>query len=347
MKIFVPSNSKSTYLNEINFYSKLDFQFQNFSNFDDSYDIVNIHWPEAIFDWLEPTKEEIEILKEEIIKWKKSAIIVYTKHDRERVKGWTKNFKILFQIIEENSDVFIHLGEFSRKIYLKKYPEKRHEIIPHPTFESSFEKISKEQARKELGINQKALVITVPGQIRSRKERALLLKSFRKLSHTNKVLISTNMRNEMEWDFPGRIRIKNLFNIKSYIKGSFEDKHQPPEYIFSYLPQDKYNFSIRIAAADIIFIPRIDLLNTGNVLLGLTFNKVTVGPAIGNIKEQLEEHNLPVFDPKSISSAVKAIEEGIELYLKGQEPVANDKYRAVNVSLAYDDLFIKLLNRDS
>lgn len=151
------------------------------------------------------------------------------------------------------------------------------------------------------------------------------------------------MRNELEWNFPGRVKLKKVFDIKSYIKEKFESKYQPPQYLFTYTPQDNYKFSLQISAADVIFIPRIDLLNTGNVLLGLTFKKVTVGPAIGNIKEQLEDHNLPAFNPNSISSAVAGLNTGIELYNSGIKPGVKEKYLARNVAREYDNLFEELI----
>lgn len=314
-------------------------------HFNSSFPIVNIHWPESIFNWEEPSIEELGVLSKEIKKWKKSAVIVYTKHDKGRVKGWTKNFKSLFNIVEENSDAFVHLGEFSRNHYSKKFPDKIHKVIPHPTFNNSFLFASKEKARAELGIDQDSFVVTAPGQIRSKSERKLLLNTFDRLDHPKKILISTNMRNELEWELP--VRLEKFFKLKSSIKRRFQEKHQPPKFNFSYAPLDNYNFSLRIAAADIVFIPRIDLLNTGNVLLGLTFNKITVGPAIGNIKEQLEEHNLPSFNPNTISSAIEALERGVLLKLEGYKPIARKKHLAKNVSKAYDDFFKGLIEGES
>lgn len=68
-----------------------------------------------------------------------------------------------------------------------------------------------------------------------------------------------------------------------------------------------------MSAADLVFIPRIDILNSGNVFLGLTFNKIVVGPAVGNIEEQLKELDLPVFDPKKRKSVIVALNKGISL----------------------------------
>jgi beta-1,4-mannosyltransferase len=51
-----------------------------------------------------------------------------------------------------------------------------------------------------------------------------------------------------------------------------------------------------IENADIIFIPRRDILNSGNIALGFTFGKVIVGPNVGNIGALLNINNNPIFE---------------------------------------------------
>lgn len=330
------------YLDEIKNYSQCDFVYADFKKYNVSYEIVNIHWPEAIFDWKEPTLEGLNELEEEIQKWKINSLICYTKHDLVRHKGMTPNFHRLFEIIEKNTDVFIHLGDYSKSIYSLKYPKAKHEIVYHPIFEISYKIYSKLEARKILNIDEKALVIIVPGKIRSFKERNIVLKSFEALKVKNKVLISTNMRTELQLDFPGRVRLKKLFDIQKYVINKFKAKHENSKYLFNYASISSEDMSLRMSAADIVLVPRVNLLNSGNVFLGLTFKKVTVGAAIGNIEEQLKELNYPVFNPNSISSVTEALENGIKLHLGGEhisKPL--NKYLPVNVAKEYDRIFIK------
>src|SRR5690606_12932433 len=136
-----------------------------------SYDIVNIHWPEALFDWYEPTPGQLDELEKSVEIWKKNSIIVYTKHDSRRHKGMTSNFERLFKMIEENTDVFIHLGNYSKSLYEKEFPAARHEIVFHPLYTNSYSFYSREEARKDLGIDKDAMVIIAPGNIRHLKER--------------------------------------------------------------------------------------------------------------------------------------------------------------------------------
>lgn len=349
MKILIPIQKgiNYPYLNEIIKISSNEYVFESIYKYNPSIPVVNIHWPEAIFSWKEPTQQQISELENFLLKWKETALLVYTKHDLSYVKGGSEGFDLLYELIENYTDVFIHLGEYSKNIYSTKYPNANHEIIMHPIFSKTFPKISKKAAREELHLPQSSLVITVPGQIRSKQERDLVLSAFKKIKITEAILIVTNMRNEFEYDFPGRIALKKFFDIGQYTRAKFEKKFQPPRYLFSYSPLSNKDFALRIAAADVIFIPRINLLNTGNVMLGLTFNKITVGPAIGNIKEQLVDHDLPAFDPKVKKSVIQALSKGIKLSLSGKEPHALVKYSSRNVAMAYDNLFQKLTGNEA
>lgn len=321
MNIFLPFKpDRNPYLDEIINHSRYTYFYGHFEDFNPTFNIVNIHWPEAIFDWYEPTVAQLDKLENHISHWKKSAYIIYTKHDEVRHKAMTPAFQRLFNMIEESSDIFIHLGDFSKNLYKNKYPAAKHYVAEHPLYKSSFTVFSKEEARKMLGISESAFVITAPGKIRNKKERWLLLRAFKKLQIPEKVLISTNMRVDQEINFPGRVRLKKFLDIKKILENKFVEKYHPPKYLFTYNPLSKRDFALRVAAADLLFIPRINILNSGNIFLGLTFRKIMVGPASGNIKEQLLNLKMPVFNPTCLKSAVSSIEKGKGLHDRSYYP---------------------------
>ena len=346
MKVFLPFQKEGNpYLEEIAFYSNCEFIYGDLDTYSPDFDIVNIHWPEAIFHWLEPSKEELEILQEHIRKWKVNSILVYTKHDFKRLKGLTPNFKTLFDLIEKNTDVFIHLGEHSRKFYTGKFPEARHEIIVHPLYRNFFNYRSKAEARRELGISNDALVIIAPGQIRLHKERDMVLQAFRDISIDNKVLIATTMRSEIRYDFPGRVRLKKFIDIRNVLVEKFKKKYRPPKYFFNYERLNYEQFGLRMAAADIVLIPRIEILNSGNVFLGLTYGKILVGPKTGNIYDQITELGFPVFEGTKRRSVINALLQAIKLKnenFKINESLLN-KYEPQNVAKELDSLFYSLV----
>lgn len=348
MKILLPfKRENNPYLEELTGHSSHSFVYDDYQNFNTSFDFVNIHWPEAIYKWLEPSKNELEELEAAILEWKKSSVLVYTKHDFQRNKGTTPNFTRLFNLVERHTDVFVHLGKFSKSKYEKQYPHAKHELVYHPLFKRNVEITPKSKAREILGIDQDSKVIIIPGKIRSFEERDMVLNSFKALKMKNKVLISPNMRTELRYDFRGRVRLKKIFDVQEFFKTKFKEKHQPPVYLFEYKPMSTKDLSLRMSAADVVLVPRKDLLNSGIVFLGLSFRRPVVGPAVGNIEEQLKELGFPVFEPDSISSVTEAIEEGFKLNeTMSDYPDSIKKYHPENVGRGYDQVLRKYKKYD-
>jgi hypothetical protein len=336
LRILLPfKKDQNPYLDELIAHSKHSYVYANFRDYHSNYEIINIHWPEALFDWLEPTCSELQELETCLYHWRKYSKIVYTKHDDKGHKKMTGNVKRLFDLIEKNTDVFIHLGSFSKLKFEKKYPLAEHTIIEHPLYKNSFKPLPKNEARRILGISKKSFVIVAPGKIRSIKERNMVLQSFK---------LFPNMKAEIEFDFPGRVRLKKLFDIKKYLEERFMRNHKPPEYIFNYAPLSRSDFATRISAADIVMIPRIDILNSGNIFLGFTFGKIVVGPRNGNMYEHLKNMGMPTFDPLKLDTIVKALNKG--KWLSENDFVTDFKklssLEPAKISLRIDHLFEKI-----
>ncbi|WP_373056910.1 hypothetical protein [Zunongwangia sp. H14] len=345
MKVFLPFQQEGNpYLEEIIAYSNCEFTYANISEYSSDFSIVNIHWPEAIFNWFEPSSEELSDLERRILEWKKHSLIFYTKHDFSRIKGTTNNYQELFRIVESNADVFIHLGNYSKEKYELIYPKAHHKVVYHPLYRNSFPFFKQEEARRKLGISKEALVIIAPGQIRFHKERDLILNAFKMVQAPEKVLIATNMRAELRYDFPGRTRLKKIIDVKNFLITHFKSKYQSPEYIFNYGRLSYNEFGLHMAAADIVFIPRINILNSGNIFMGLTYDKIVLGPCTGNLKEQLEELGFPIFDPKNKVSVINALKDAINLNKANYQINRNilSKYEPASIAAIYDKLFVDM-----
>ncbi|MCM4154701.1 hypothetical protein [Gramella sp. AN32] len=347
MKIFLPFKKDiNPYLENTQKLSQHEYIYSNFRDYRVDFDIVNIHWPEAIFGWHEPSEAELAELKTAFSNWRKHSVLVYTLHDDKRHKGMTRNFKKLFQLVENYAEVFIHLGEYSKVIYQQKFPEAVHKTINHPLYEDAYPIYDKGVARDNLQIDQAAKVIIVPGNIRNDKEKKMVLRSFKSLKFENKVLIATGMRAELKFDFPGRVRLKKIIDVKEQKAKWFKEKYQPPEYYFSYKRISSRELGLKMSAADIVLIPRINNLNSGLFFLGLTYKKVLLGPEIGNIEEQLRKFNFPVFDPSSIRSIKMKIHEAFELSKSGYswEEDKLNAYKVKEVVQELDKFMIKICN---
>ena len=61
--------------------------------------------------------------------------------------------------------------------------------------------------------------------------------------------------------------------------------------------------------SDGILILRKNALNSGNVALAITFERTVIVPNIGNLKEMALSLGLPVYNPDSIKSLQRALDE--------------------------------------
>ncbi|WNH09629.1 hypothetical protein [Thalassobellus suaedae] len=229
------------------------------------------------------------------------------------------------------------------KKYKVMYPGVIHQYIPHPLYSTSFKNFDKVDARTQLGIKADKHLVVVPGNVRLKEERDLILKAFNSLKLKNKLLLIPNMyKKEVSIEFKGRHLLKKLIDVKKVLE-YFCNKDYIKKYQFEYGFTDIDRLSLILSASDVVFIPRINALNSGNVFLGFTYKKVVVGPDIGNIGEELKNNRFPVFNPYNQDSIVKALERGLNMNVKSRKKVDFEKiwkkYNPNIISKQYDDFF--------
>ncbi len=320
MKVYIPAaKDENPFFDEIIQFSKLNFEFGNINSFTPDYQIVLIHWPEQLFNWREPSQDELEHLGKNIISWKKHARIVYVVHNLERHYGMNANWEKLYELVLTNADAMIHLGGYSAQLLGEKYPNKQHTIIPHPLYENSFTFHEKAEARKILRINDEKVVVIAPGRIRSDEEATMIKDAFDALDINEKLLVVPFMKKkEAKISFPGRVRLKKVVDVKKLVE-RFMNRDYKQDYMFSYSFCPFEELSLLLAASDVIFIPRKSVLNSGNLFLGLSYKKVIVGPDSGNVAEALENFGFPTFDGNRPKSIRNALNKAVQLSLANTE----------------------------
>lgn len=317
MNVFIPAKKDiNPFFDEIMFHSKHHFIFGEFEEYSTSYKTVLIHWPEQLFNWKEPTVKELENLQENIKIWKQHSKLVYVVHNLQPHNAKTLNFSKLYNLILRNCDIMVHFGAYSHKLYAKEYPEAAHQIIYHPLYEKSYKIYTKEFARKKLNIKKDALVIIAPGSIRNEAEKKIVLNAFKKLKIKKKTLIIPRML-EFDLTFKGRVFLKRFIDVKKWFNIYKKWIYKKPTYYFNYNFLENDNLSLLMSASDIVFIPRIKILNSGNVFLALTFQKLMIGPNQGNLTEFFELFKLPYFNPQKDTTIHKALNDVVNLY-KGE-----------------------------
>lgn len=314
MNVFLPfQRDKNPVLDEIEQFFEGKFIYDQYQRFDQyNIDVVNIHWPESIFNFKEPNQQDLESLEEELKKWKTKSRIVYTRHNVLPHKNQSEKFIKLYQLILNYADGIIHLGQYSKNELQQSFPNSGKTpsiVIYHPAYTLFKNEISSGDARKHFGIPADKKVILVFGSVRTNDELKLILTAFEKLNIAKKHLLISHLNIYKSLPKTLGQRVSKFMNTQlekfTYrLKGNLT---------MNYSFVENSDVQKYLNAADILFIPRINLLNSGNLFLGFSFKKIVVGPAIGNLKEFLEKTGNPTYDPQDISSVTNALAKGLEL----------------------------------
>lgn len=278
-------------------FAEVNISWNDFWEVNGEFDFVHLHWPEYYFSWKMPTLEGLENIKTVLSNWRIKSTIVITRHNYHPHSGSDEAFEELYKIFYRSAHVIHHLGLFSQKEFEERYKGEKfldslqHHIIPHHYFYSYPSTITREDARKLLGITNDKLVMLAFGNIRKMKEQKLIAKAFSQLKAKNKLLLvprwSSNHTNKLN----SIIENLNIFGI----------------YYFRQLWQKRFvlktgflkneEIQLYFKAADFVFISRIDTLNSGIPYLHSQFRLPMIGPGIGNITESLKMINGLTFNP--------------------------------------------------
>ena len=326
MDIFVPhQKDKNIYLDEIISFSNHNFIFGSYKEYKDSYKVVNIQFPEAIFNWKSPNKEQLRDFELQLLYWGKKSKIIYTINDFIKHYDYKNEFSALFSLVHKYVDGVIHLGQYSLDNYAKCFPLScLQTIIYHPLYIS----LSKDYKTKNIQdivpieLSNK-FIVSVVGMVRSKEEFNFILKIFKKIPINNKFLVVPRM-----FQF---INIPDFipYRLRKFYKKIIETKYcfflSKNQYFFgsSFL---EYNYLVDLVKrSSLMIIPRVKNLNSGNFFLGLTFNKVMIIPQIGNLTEFANYFNMPLLDEQN-KNYDKIIKEVLELKLNN--PLKGDEYNA-------------------
>lgn len=308
---------------------------QEFWVSDTPYDIVHFQWPEEVVGWNCNDSNVIPRLKERIAFLRgQGTHFIYTRHN---VRPHYANEIIgqAYDIIESESDIVVHMGHYSLEEFVAKHPGSRNVIIPHHIYEYTYkEDLSIERARQYLNLPQDAFIITAFGKFRNREEMSMVAGAFRKWKEKKKLLLAPRLYPFSRRNMYGGNLIKRWASrfgyyvliplLNRWLKMSAGAND---ELI------DNCDLPYYIAAADVIFIQRKDILNSGNVPLAFLFHKIVIGPNTGNIGEILTETGNPTFDPNKRGTILYALNEArqMSVWYKGE---ANHTYALTNMNLA-------------
>lgn len=292
------------------------------------WDVIHLHWPELLVKYQLADTSRTDLLEdrhfEKVLnairqKKKNGARVMLTIHNEKPHKDHSGIFDQFYRDVYTLSDGFIHLGEFSGIVLENEYAaetgKKPSFTIPHGDY--SFFPNDKERAlcRQKLNLGTHEKVLLSFGAIRSKNELELGINAFKKADVEHSIyVIAGSIPN------PYRSDPEHFFVRKKLYANIFNRRIRTDEKVVAF---DKVQ--VYLKAADLVFIPRFNTLNSGNVALGFTFGKVVTGPGYGVIGETLTKTGNPVFDPADLNSVSEAIANGFELAESGHG-IKNKEY---------------------
>jgi glycosyltransferase involved in cell wall biosynthesis len=197
-------------------------------------------------------------------------------------------------VVAESAQVHLHHGNSSIRAIAERYPSAEPLIArtcPHGGYWQLVGTLSPEAARDRLGLSGKGRILLAFGDVRDPRELFLIVQATRARGWHVLFAGRLHSRRKPLWFLINRLA--RLIPTKRWtlIPGS--------------VPDDEVDAYVK--AADAVFIPRYEALNSGNVFLGFTFGKAVVGPSIGNIGEILALTGNPTFDPGDGRSIRRAL----------------------------------------
>ena len=276
-----------------------------------SFDIIHLQWPEQLFQWRDINEKDIEALSARLQYWtSRGTHLVLTRHN---ILPHTNNgfYNEVYETIFKYISAIIHMSHTSvsnfEQMYGRKDYQIRHDVIYHPIYSDIQNNCTRQDARELLNIPEDKKVILVFGAIRSDDERKFTLQVFNKLQNKNKFLLvpswfstppaKTKLFKRLMFELKAGLHVMNRSSEKRLLRQFVPDK----------------DIQVFMNAADIVFLPRFEALNSGALIMAYTFNKIVVGPETGTIGELLVASNNPSFEVGNIEDATAKVEAALML----------------------------------
>ena len=267
-------------------------------------DIIHTHWLGFIWD-NERFRLRLKMIKERKIK------IVATVHNLEEHYSKTEQANLCYTIMYSYADVFVHLGDYSKKLFEQRYPNAQHVLIPHHVYDHLYQETPNRMASlRKLHLSGRKKYILCFGFFRDDEERKMI-DSLAAETHKQGIEVIAPHYYEM------RPYMNRYQRFKRWVKIHLRELQMPRLHIYGWSISHEL-LPFFFGAADAVLIQRKKTLNSGNLPMSFLMGKVCIGPNIGNVSGILTETGNPTFDPSSTASMVQAVKEGLCLAESGK-----------------------------
>ncbi|RJO71908.1 MAG: glycosyltransferase [Myxococcales bacterium] len=203
-------------------------------------------------------------------------------------------------------------------------PDHKLTVIPHHNFGQYFPKqVSRRQARTHLGIETQGRVFLCFGGIHPYKGLTDLIPLFGRHPLREHTLIVAGNPSNVHYAATIEGLCSQYPNVHAYLR---------------YVPADDVQYYMH--AADVFVMPFKDVLNSGSLMLALSFGKPLVAPAVGSIPEIATSACSVLYDPAAANGLKTALAQAAEMDIERAAGAA----RRVADGYSADKLTRRLVN---
>ena len=271
------------------------------------YDVIHFHWPDGYINLpgLMKSSQRIALIALIITVARiRGTKIVWTVHNIVPHDSYHKKLSRRFMNwFVHHCDGFIFMSEQSKERFVGHYRLEKDiafAIIPHGHYRSSYPpEINQAEAKKQLGIPETQKVLLAFGMIKPYKNMDQLVKLFTAAKLTGYSLI-----------IAGNPETPEIAAELKQLKAGHPDIHL----FLTFIPDDEIH--IYHSAADIVILPYKTILNSGALILALSFNKPVIAPHVGafaSLQKELGHDWIASYqaelDVATLACAITALEQ--------------------------------------
>lgn len=265
----------------------------------DSFDVLHLHWLHYFYrrETLEQSVADYEKFTENLTYAKKKLgyKIVWTLHNvypHERPFPHLDHCARLL-VCELADEVLCHCNYamgIAEKLF---YRTENIRVIPHGNFIDAFpNEISREEARKQLGIRPEQFAYLFFGNARAYKGIEKLVSAFLKRAGEDDVLL---------------LMMRKAFDVAyaEEVEGLAQDDPRIKVFTSPYFPEA--DFQIYLNACDVTVFPFAEVLTSGSAITALSFGKPVVIPRLGCLPELIDDNMGVLYDVKANDGLADAL----------------------------------------
>jgi glycosyltransferase involved in cell wall biosynthesis len=267
--------------------------------------VFHLHWTNWVLK-AATSAEEAEALVDRAVEWldrlrTNGIALVWTIHNVLPHDVVFKSAEArLQQWLAHNVDVvhIMHAGTVSAVSHIMDVPVEKTLVIPHPSYVGAYPDLySKEQARAILNLDPDEIVYVIAGALKAYKGIGTLLPALDGLGADppRRLLVAGKPDESNE----ARAFVRECTNHARVLI----DSRTVPDSIMS----------LYLRAADMAVLPYARTLNSGAVLLALSFGLPIIAPALGAMAEILTDECAEIYDPSTPDGLEVALQKADRL----------------------------------